>query len=107
VGHRPRNLHVVLVARVDPALRLARLRAAGELVEVRADELAFTAAEARELLVVPGRLELGVEEIGILVTRTEGWPAALVLAWLWLRTVEDRGRAVRAFGGITVSWPST
>jgi ATP/maltotriose-dependent transcriptional regulator MalT len=63
---------VVLVTRVDPALRLARLRAAGELVEVRGDELAFTPAEARELLVVLGRLELAAEEIGVLVTRTEG-----------------------------------
>ena len=39
------------------------------------------------------------EEIDVLVERTEGWPAALVLAWLWLRTVEDPARAVRAFGG--------
>jgi LuxR family maltose regulon positive regulatory protein len=99
LGHVPANLHIVLLARVDPALRLARLRAAGELVEVRADELAFTAAEARELLVVLGRLGLGAEEIELLVTRTEGWPAALVLAWLWLETVEDPARAVRAFGG--------
>jgi ATP/maltotriose-dependent transcriptional regulator MalT len=99
LGHLPPNLHVVLMARVDPALRLARLRAADELVEVRGDELAFTADEARELLVVLGRLGLGVEEIEVLVERTEGWPAALVLAWLWLRRVEDPARAVRAFGG--------
>jgi LuxR family maltose regulon positive regulatory protein len=90
---------MVLVARVDPMLKLTRLRAAGELIEVRGDELAFTPAEARELLVVLGRLGLGVEEIDVLVHRTEGWPAALVLAWLWLRTVEDPARAVRAFGG--------
>ena len=90
---------MVLVTRVDPALRLARLRAAGALVEVRAAELAFTAAEAHELLVGLGHLELGAEEIDVLVERTEGWPAALVLAWLWLRTVEDPARAVRAFGG--------
>ena len=57
------------------------------------------AAEAHELLVVLGQLELGAEEIDVLVERTEGWPAALVLAWLWLRTVEDPARAVRAFGG--------
>ena len=62
-------------------------------------ELAFTAAEAHELLVGLGQLQLGAEEIDVLVERTEGWPAALVLAWLWLRTVEDPARAVRAFGG--------
>jgi ATP/maltotriose-dependent transcriptional regulator MalT len=95
----PANAHVVLLSRVDPALRLARVRAAGALVEVRAADLAFTTAEAHQLLVVLGQLELGVEEIDVLVERTEGWPAALVLAWLWLRTVEDPARAVRAFGG--------
>jgi LuxR family maltose regulon positive regulatory protein len=99
LGHLPTNVHVVLVARVDPVLRLARLRAAGEVVEVRGDELAFTAGEARELLVVLGGLALGGEEIEILVERTEGWPAALALAWLWLRTAEDPAGAVRAFGG--------
>jgi hypothetical protein len=48
---------------------------------------------------VLGQLELGDEEIDVLVERTEGWPAALVLAWLWLRTLEDPAPAVRAFGG--------
>jgi LuxR family maltose regulon positive regulatory protein len=99
VGHLPPSLHLVLLTRVDPALSLARLRAAHALVEVRVAELAFTTAEARELLVGLGRLELGAEEIDMLVGRTEGWPAALVLAWLWLGTVEDPARAVRAFGG--------
>jgi ATP/maltotriose-dependent transcriptional regulator MalT len=99
LAHRPPNAHVLVVARTDPALRLAPLRAAGALVEVRVAELAFTAAEAHELLVVLGRLELGAGEIEALVERTEGWPAALVLAWLWLRTVEDPARAVHGFGG--------
>ncbi len=99
VGHAPPNLHLVLLTRVDPALSLARLRAAHALGEVRVAELAFTTDEARELLVVLGRLELGAEEIDVIVERTEGWPAGLVLAWLWLRTVEDPVRAVRAFGG--------
>ncbi len=99
LGYLPANAHVVLITRVDPALRLARLRAAGALIEIRAAELAFTAAEAHELLVGFGQLELGAEELDVLVERTEGWPAALVLAWLWLRTLEDPGRAVRVFGG--------
>ena len=99
LAHLPPNVHLVLLARVDPALRLARLRASGALVEVRAEELAFTTGEAHELLVILGRLELAAEEIDMLVKRTEGWPAALVLAWLWLRTVDDPVRAVRAFGG--------
>jgi ATP/maltotriose-dependent transcriptional regulator MalT len=99
LAHRPPKAHVLVVARADPALRLASLRAAAALVEVRVAELAFTAAEAHELLVVLGRLELGAQEIEAVVDRTEGWPAALVLAWLWLRTVEDPARAVHGFGG--------
>jgi ATP/maltotriose-dependent transcriptional regulator MalT len=99
VAHLPPNAHLVVITRSDPALRLALLRAAGALVEVRADQLEFTSGEASELLVGLGRLDLGAEEIDVLVKRTEGWPAALVLAGLWLRTVEDRARAVRVFGG--------
>ena len=97
--HLPPHVHLVLVTRADPALKLARVRAGAALAEVRASDLAFTAAEAHELLVVRGQLELGSEEIDLLVRRTEGWPAALVLAWLWLRTVDEPARAVRAFGG--------
>ncbi len=81
------------------ALGLARLRARGALVELRASELSFTAAEARELLVDRGGLDLDAEEIEVLRERTEGWPAALYLSALWLRSVDDRGRAVREFGG--------
>ncbi len=98
-GTLPTNARAVLLARVDPALRLARLRAAGALVELRAADLAFTAVEAHELLVELGQLELNSDEIDVLVERTEGWPAALVLAWLWLRTVEHPARAVRSFRG--------
>ncbi len=99
LAHLPSTARVIAVTRLDPALRLAQLRAAGTLVELRAHELAFTAAETRELLVVRGHLELEAKEIDVLVERTEGWPAALILAGLWLRTVDDPARAVRAFGG--------
>jgi LuxR family maltose regulon positive regulatory protein len=95
----PANSRVVAIARADPALRLAQLRAGGKLKEVRSSELAFTVAEARELLVEHAGVELGEEEIALLTERTEGWPAALVLAGLWLRGVDDPDRAVREFGG--------
>ena len=93
------NARVILVTRVDPALSLARYRAAGLLAELRARELAFTRAEAHELLVTRGKIELGADEIEQLVEQTEGWPATLVLAGLWLRAVDDPAAAVRAFGG--------
>ena len=95
----PATARLIVTTRVDPALGLARLRARGALVELRAGELAFTAAEARELLVERGSLDLDAEEIEVLRERTEGWPAALYLAALWLRSVDDRRRAVREFGG--------
>ena len=85
----PANARMVAITRADPALRLAQLRAGGKLKEVRAGELAFTVAEARELLVEHFRVELGEEEIALLNERAEGWPAALVLAGLWLQSVDD------------------
>lgn len=99
VARVPPTTRIVLLTRTDPALELARLRAGGAVSELRADTLAFTAAEAHRLLVERGHVELGTEEIDLLVARTEGWPAALVLAGLWLRTVDDPARAVLRFGG--------
>ena len=95
----PVNARLIVLTRVDPALELARLRGRGALAEVRANDLAFTAAEARELLVDRASLQLDDEQIGILLRRTEGWSAALCLAALWLQTVDDRDRAVLEFGG--------
>jgi LuxR family transcriptional regulator, maltose regulon positive regulatory protein len=95
----PPTARLIMITRADPALELARLRGRGTLSEVRAGDLAFTPAEARELLVDRAGLELDEEQIGILRKRTEGWPAALYLAALWLRSVEDRDEAVLEFGG--------
>jgi LuxR family transcriptional regulator, maltose regulon positive regulatory protein len=95
----PATARLIVITRVDPALDLARLRARGALVELRARDLAFTAPEARELLVDRGGVRLQPVEIDVLVKRTEGWPAALYLAALWLRTVDDPHRAVSEFGG--------
>ena len=99
LDHLPVNSHLILITRVDPALRLARLRARGSLVEVRTVELAFTEREAYELLVERVGLRLDRGEVEMLRERTEGWPAALFLAAYWLRTVVDPHVAARAFGG--------
>jgi ATP/maltotriose-dependent transcriptional regulator MalT len=97
--HLPSNVRVVAITRIDPALRLAHFRARSALSELRADELALTTAEATELLVDKGELSLRPEEVEAIVKRTEGWPAAVVLAGLWLRTLDDPVSAVREFGG--------
>jgi LuxR family maltose regulon positive regulatory protein len=96
--HLPRSLHVALATRADPPLPLGRLRAAGELVELRAAELRFSDREADALLNGAG-LGLDADEVRLLQERTEGWPAGLQLAALSLRDRSDRGAFVRAFAG--------
>src|SRR5689334_612421 len=79
VEHLPPNVHLVIATRADPPLPLARLRARGELVEVRAADLRFTDAEAAEYL---ADLALADADVAVLAERTEGWAAALQLAGL-------------------------
>jgi LuxR family maltose regulon positive regulatory protein len=99
IERAPSTFQLVLATRSEPALPLAALRAHGALVELRADELGFTAAEADMLL--NDRLELGLEHryVDSLVDRTEGWPAGLYLAALSLQGAEDRHEFVSRFGG--------
>jgi LuxR family maltose regulon positive regulatory protein len=99
VERLPDNLRVLAATRSDPPIRLARLRARSALGEIRARELAFTVAEARELLVRREGIELADEDLVLLVERTEGWPAGLYLAALWLRDHADPREGVRAFAG--------
>jgi LuxR family transcriptional regulator, maltose regulon positive regulatory protein len=99
LAHRPPSVHFVLITRTDPALELAAFRAGGSLVELRTDSLAFTTDEARALLVEGAEIDLSADDIETLYRRTDGWPAALVLASVWLRGVDDPQRAVSEFGG--------
>jgi LuxR family maltose regulon positive regulatory protein len=99
VDHAPASTQVVLSTRADPALPIGALRAHGELVEVRADDMRFTLDEADEFL--NGRLGLGVRgaDLELLVARTEGWPAGLYLAALSLDGKADKSAMVHAFDG--------
>ena len=99
VERLPDGVRVLAATRSDPPIRLARLRARRALSEIRARELAFTLDEARELLVRHERIDLADEHVELLVQRTEGWPAGLYLAALWLRDLADPGEGVRAFAG--------
>ncbi len=94
----PPNGRVIAITRADPALGLAQLRARGALAELRASELAFTRGEADDFL-LRRRVDLQADDLELLHERTEGWPAALLLAALWLRSVEDPHLAVERFGG--------
>ncbi|MGZ6661001.1 MAG: AAA family ATPase, partial [Solirubrobacteraceae bacterium] len=86
---------LVLVARGDPGVPLGRLRASRDVVEIGAALLALDANETRDVA-ASGGLELSEEAAGALCERTEGWPAAVVLATLSLRGRDDA--AVRAAG---------
>ena len=100
--HRPADLRLVLASRSDPPLALARLRARGELTDIRATDLRFTEREAGELLTTlaarPG-LVLPDSVAAALSARTEGWAAGLQLAALSLRGQPDVAAFVAAFRG--------
>ncbi len=99
VGHLPAGMRVIMTTRSDPPLRLGPLRARGALGEIRAHDLAFTVDEARELLVEREGIALRDTDVELLVDRTEGWPAGLCLAALWLRELDDPAAGVQAFHG--------
>jgi LuxR family maltose regulon positive regulatory protein len=96
--HLPTRAHVVMGTRADPALPLARLRARGALVEVRANELRFSEFEAASYLASMD-LRLSEANVATLEARTEGWIAALQLAALSLRGRTDATEFIEAFAG--------
>jgi LuxR family transcriptional regulator, maltose regulon positive regulatory protein len=86
----PSSIRLVLITRSDPALHLHRLRLGGELSEVRAADLAFTAVEAGELMTAAG-VRMPAEQQARLLQRTEGWAAGLRLAALAAHRWVDTG----------------
>ena len=97
--HLPPGLRMVLASRSDPPLPLARLRAGGQLAELRAAELRFTADEAAALLREATGADLPGTAVAALTARTEGWAAGLQLAGLSLRGQADTAGFVVAFSG--------
>lgn len=97
--HSPPQLHVVIASRSDPPLQLARLRARGELVEIRAADLRFTPDEARAYLNEAMGLDLTAQDIAALEGRTEGWIAALQLAALSMQGRTDAAGFIAGFAG--------
>jgi LuxR family maltose regulon positive regulatory protein len=97
--HLPPTAQLVLITRADPPLPLARLRAAGEMAEVRARELRFTPDEAAELLLAVAGIELSEPDLSQLIDRTEGWPAGLYLAAISLRDHPSPHAFIRQFTG--------
>src|SRR5947209_8613234 len=85
VEHLPPQLHLILATRADPPLSLTRLRAGGQLAEVRAADLRFGTAEASAFLQTVMGLDLEASALATLEQRTEGWIAGLQLAALSLQ----------------------
>jgi LuxR family transcriptional regulator, maltose regulon positive regulatory protein len=99
IEHLPPQLHLVIACRTEPELPLARLRARGQLCELRADQLRFSVAEARTFLTNTMGLPLVDADVAALEERTEGWVAGLQLAALALQDRADRSGFVRTFSG--------
>ena len=94
----PAGSQLALASRSEPALPVGRLRAAGELVEVRAKDLAMTRGEATAMLRGAG-LAVGPDDVVALVRRTEGWATGLALAAMAALSEPDPVQALRRFTG--------
>src|SRR5215472_2292768 len=99
LDHLPANLHLILATRTDPLLPLSRLRARGQLLEIRSSDLRFTQLEATAFLLHHMDVPLSQEDVTTLHSRTEGWIAGLHLAALSLRKQQDLSRWVSNFAG--------
>ena len=99
IEHQPSQMHLVIATRADPILPLARLRARGQLVEIRVADLRFNAREAFTYLNQSLSTDLPAEDLDALLARTEGWAAGLQLTTLAMRQREDISSFIHAFTG--------
>jgi LuxR family maltose regulon positive regulatory protein len=99
LSHLPPTAQIVLITRADPALPLARLRAAGQMAEIRARELRFADGEAATLVHAVSGVQLSKPDLDDLMERSEGWPAGIYLAALSLRGHPSPHTFVREFTG--------
>ena len=99
LAHLPPQISLVITTRADPPLPLASLRARGDLLEVRAADLRFTAEEAAEYLNGAMELTLSEDDVNVLEARTEGWIAALQLAALSMQGRRDPTAFIGEFAG--------
>ncbi|MGD2050461.1 MAG: LuxR C-terminal-related transcriptional regulator [Chloroflexota bacterium] len=99
LDHLPPLLQLVVTTRSDPPLPLSRLRASGELIEIRTDDLRFSTEETAVFLNQLRNLDLADEDVAALAKRTEGWIAGLHLAALSLRDREDKAGFITSFTG--------
>jgi LuxR family maltose regulon positive regulatory protein len=99
IENRPPRLHLIMLTRADPPLPLSRLRASGELLELRAADLRFGPDETGTYLNQVMGLQLTAGNISELVSRTEGWVAGLQMAALAIRDQADVPAFIAGFTG--------
>jgi len=99
IAHQPPHMHLVIASREDPSLPLARLRARGQLIELRAADLRFSAGEAAEFLNRVMKLNLAEGDVAALEARTEGWIAGLQMAALSMQGRPDAAGFIQSFTG--------
>lgn len=98
IDHLPAQAHLVIITRADPGLRLGRLRATGQLAEIRAADLAFTADETSSMLAVE-HVTLSDRSVHDLLERTEGWAAGIYLATLSISGRSDPDEFIHELSG--------
>lgn len=99
IEHMPPNFHLVIATREDPQLPIARIRASGQLNELRAADLRFTPAEAAEFLEQVMGLKLSQEDINVLENQTEGWIVGLQLLAISMQGRDDTNGLIKSISG--------
>lgn len=99
IDYQPPNLHLGIVSREDPHLPISRLRANGELLEIRQVDLSFGIDEVGKLMKSDVGLDLSEEEVRILTKRTEGWAVGLQMAAISMAQAADVGEFIKSFSG--------
>ena len=99
INYLPINLHLIIGTRADPPLALSRLRARGELLEIRMQALRFTEEEALRYFSTNDLINLSDQSISLLNIRTEGWVSGLQMAGLSLQGNDNAEDFVKSFSG--------
>jgi len=99
LDHLPPQMHLIVASRIDPSWPLSRLRANGQMTEIRVNDLRFSPDEAAAFLNQVMRFDLSAQDVAALGARTEGWIAGLQLAALSVQGSDDVQAFVRSFTG--------
>jgi LuxR family maltose regulon positive regulatory protein len=99
LNYFPESLQLVISTRSDPLINLSRLRAQGEMLEIRMDQLRFNEEEVKQFFQTDDDLKISDENITLLTKRTEGWISGLQMASLSLRGKQNVDEFVNSFSG--------